>query len=90
VRFQTVAAGLSGPGDSHDDAKELHQVMAFNPFEFAQETRTEVTKITWPSRNETILTTVFVIIMVLLAGLFLFLVDQALSRTIQWILSFSA
>jgi preprotein translocase subunit SecE len=64
--------------------------MAFNPFEFLQETRTEIAKITWPTRNETILTTVFVIIMVLLAGLFLFLVDQVLSKSIQWILSFSA
>jgi preprotein translocase subunit SecE len=64
--------------------------MAFNPFEFAQETRSEVSKITWPTRNETVLTTVFVIIMVLLAGLFLFAVDQTLSYLIKTILSFSA
>jgi preprotein translocase subunit SecE len=64
--------------------------MAFNPFEFAQETRTEISKITWPTRNETILTTVFVIIMVVLAGLFLFVVDQTLSYVIKTILSYSA
>ena len=64
--------------------------MAFNPFEFLQETRTEVAKVTWPTRNETILTTVFVIIMVIMAGLFLFAVDQTLSFVIKQILSFSA
>jgi preprotein translocase subunit SecE len=64
--------------------------MAFNPFEFLQETRTEVSKVTWPTRNETILTTVFVIIMVLMAGLFLFAVDQTLSFLIKNILSYSA
>jgi len=53
--------------------------MAINPFEFMQETRTEVAKITWPTRAETITTTIFVIILVLIAGLFLFAVDQALS-----------
>ncbi len=64
--------------------------MAFNPFEFLQETRTEVAKVTWPTRNETMLTTVFVIIMVLMAGFFLFAVDQTLSFVIKQILSFSA
>ena len=64
--------------------------MAFNPFEFLQETRTEVAKVTWPTRNETMLTTVFVIIMVLMAGFFLFAVDQTLSFIIKQILSFSA
>ena len=64
--------------------------MATNPFEFVQQTRSEIAKITWPSRNETMLTTLFVIIMVLLAGAFLFLVDQALSRIVAWVLSFTA
>ena len=64
--------------------------MAINPFEFVQQTRSEIAKITWPSRNETMLTTLFVIIMVLLAGAFLFLVDQTLSRIVAWVLSFTA
>ena len=64
--------------------------MATNPLEFAQQVRTEAGKITWPSRGETITTTIFVIILVLLAGLFLFGVDQTLSYIIKTILSFSA
>ena len=61
--------------------------MAFNPFEFLQETRAEVAKVTWPTRQETLVTTIFVIIMVILAGLFLFLTDQVLSYVINFILS---
>jgi len=64
--------------------------MAFNPFEFAQQTRTEIAKITWPSRAETITTTIFVIILVLIAGLFLFAVDQILSFIVQRVLSLTA
>ena len=64
--------------------------MAFNPFEFLQETRSEIAKITWPSRNETMLTTLFVIIMVLLAGAFLFAVDQTLSFIVNKVMSLTA
>jgi preprotein translocase subunit SecE len=63
--------------------------MAVNPLEFLQQTRSEVAKVTWPSRNETLLTTVFVIIMVLLAGLFLFLTDQVLAKIVDLVLGLS-
>ena len=64
--------------------------MATNPFEFLQQTRSEITKVTWPSRNETMLTTLFVIIMVILAGLFLFAVDQTLSFIVNRVLSLTS
>jgi len=64
--------------------------MATNPLEFAQQVRGEAGKIVWPSRAETITTTIFVIILVLLAGLFLFAVDQILSFIIKFILSYTA
>jgi preprotein translocase subunit SecE len=49
-----------------------------NPFTFLQQVRAEVAKVTWPSRRETAITTIMVFIMVLLAALFFFAVDQAL------------
>jgi preprotein translocase subunit SecE len=70
--------------------KERLSAMAINPFEFAQQTRTEISKITWPSRAETLTTTIFVIALVLIAGLFLFAVDQALSYIVNRVLSFTA
>ena len=64
--------------------------MATNPLEFLQQVRAEGGKVTWPSRAETITTTIFVIILVLLAGLFLFAVDQTLSYLIKLIFSFTS
>lgn len=49
-----------------------------NPFTFIQQVRAEVSKVTWPSRRETIVTTVMVFIMVFLAAIFFFLADQVL------------
>lgn len=49
-----------------------------NPFTFIQQVRAEISKVTWPSRRETIITTVMVFIMVFLAAIFFFLADQVL------------
>ena len=35
-----------------------------NPLKFLQEVRQEVSKVTWPSRNETLISTVMVLVMV--------------------------
>jgi preprotein translocase subunit SecE len=51
-----------------------------NPVEFLQEVREEANKVTWPSRKETMITTVMVMIMVALAAVFFLIVDMAL----QW------
>lgn len=50
----------------------------FNPGRFIQEVRQEARKITWTSRKETWITTVMVLIMVILAAIFFFVVDGAL------------
>ena len=49
-----------------------------NPFEFIQEVRQEAAKVTWPTRRETMITTVMVLIMVALASVFFLVVDAAL------------
>jgi preprotein translocase subunit SecE len=49
-----------------------------NPFTFLQEVRQEVSKVVWPTRRETTVTTIMVFIMVLLASIFFLLADQAL------------
>jgi preprotein translocase subunit SecE len=47
----------------------------FNPAKFFAEVRQEARRITWTSRKEVWITTVMVMIMVVLASLFLWLVD---------------
>jgi len=56
------------------------------PFEFIQQVRTEAGKVTWPSRKETLITTVMVVIMAIAAGIFFLLADQAISRIVTFIL----
>lgn len=49
-----------------------------SPFRFVQEVRREASKVTWPTRKETGVTTIMVFIMVALASIFFLLVDQVL------------
>ncbi|WOF74312.1 preprotein translocase subunit SecE [Parvibaculaceae bacterium PLY_AMNH_Bact1] len=57
-----------------------------NPVQFVQEVRSEASKVTWPTRRETIVTTVMVFIMVVMAALFFFLADQVLSYGVSLVL----
>lgn len=50
-----------------------------NPFEFMQQVRAETSKVTWPTRKETMITTAMVFVMVILAALFFLAADQVLS-----------
>ncbi len=58
-----------------------------NPLEFMQQVRSEVAKVTWPSRNETIVTTIFVLLMVVAAALFFFAADQVINAIIKFVLT---
>lgn len=57
-----------------------------NPFEFLQQVRAETNKVTWPSRKETMITTVMVLIMVAFASIFFLIADQILSWGVTMIL----
>ncbi|MEM7216439.1 MAG: preprotein translocase subunit SecE [Pseudomonadota bacterium] len=58
-----------------------------NPFTFLQQVRTEVSKVTWPTRRETVVSAIMVFIMVGLAGIFFFFLDQGLSWFVGLLLS---
>lgn len=45
---------------------------------FARDARTELRKVVWPTRQETIQTTLVVLVMVLIVGIFLWLLDMFL------------
>lgn len=57
-----------------------------NPLEFIQQVRSETSKVTWPTRRETLVTTVMVFIMVAFAMVFFFLVDLGLSNIVSFVL----
>jgi preprotein translocase subunit SecE len=58
-----------------------------NPLKFLQEVRQEVAKVTWPTRQETLISTVMVLIMVVVASIFFLLADQVISWLVQLVLS---
>lgn len=59
-----------------------------SPAEFVREVRQETSKVTWPTRKETAITTTMVFIMATLAAIFFLLVDQVISFGIQQVLGF--
>jgi preprotein translocase subunit SecE len=58
-------------------------VLAFNPARFLREVRTEVGRVTWPSRKETAVTTGLVFAMAALAALFFLAVDQVFGMGVR-------
>ena len=57
--------------------------MAFAPAKFVREVRAEAAKVTWPSRRETSITTLMVVIMAVLTAIFFLLVDQVIGYAVR-------
>ncbi|MET0484804.1 MAG: preprotein translocase subunit SecE [Candidatus Rokuibacteriota bacterium] len=55
--------------------------------EFVQEVLAEFRKVTWPSRQELVNSTVVVIAVTVVLSLFLGGVDIVLARVVEWVLS---
>jgi preprotein translocase subunit SecE len=58
-----------------------------NPLQFIQQVRAETAKVVWPTRRETVLTTVMVMIMAALFATFFFLVDLVVRLGLEAILN---
>lgn len=64
--------------------------MAFSPFKFLQEVRAETDKVTWPTRRETVITTLMVFVMVAVASIFFLAADQVIRIFITFLLGIQA
>ncbi len=60
-----------------------------NPVTFLKQVRSEASKITWPSRRETAISTAMVLVMVVFAALFFFAADQLIGWLIRLVLNVS-
>tara|TARA_B100000941_G_scaffold275111_1_gene236736 strand:- start:850 stop:1047 length:198 start_codon:yes stop_codon:yes gene_type:complete len=58
----------------------------FRPIKYVQEVKNEMDKVTWPSRRETTVTSIMVLIFVFIAAIFFLLSDQLLSWVVGLIL----
>ena len=58
-----------------------------NPITFLQQVRSEVSKVVWPSRNEVMISTAMVLVLVALASIFFLVADMIIAWGVQWMLS---
>ena len=58
-----------------------------NPLNFIQQVRVEASKIVWPTRRETVTTTVMVFIMATIVAIFFFLIDSIIGKGLELILT---
>ncbi len=58
-----------------------------SPGEFIRQVKAETAKVVWPTRKETVTTTIMVGIMTLLLGLFFFGIDQMFASIVKFLLS---
>lgn len=56
---------------------------------FFKEVRAEGRKVTWASRNETVISTIMVVLMVVIMAVFFFFVDSILHAAVGFILGLS-
>ena len=57
-----------------------------SPFKFLQEVRAETDKVTWPTRRETMITTIMVFVMVAVASVLFLVADQIIRLVITFVL----
>lgn len=63
-------------------AEEPKKKKSTSPLAFIQQVRAEGSKVTWTSRNETMVSTIMVLIMVAIMAIFFFAVDTALRAAV--------
>jgi preprotein translocase subunit SecE len=57
---------------------------------FLREVRQEASKVTWPTRKETTISTGMVVVMVIVAAIFFFVADELLSLGVRFLLGLGA
>lgn len=61
-----------------------------SPAKFTREVRQETARVTWPTRKETMTSTVMVLILVIISALFFWLTDTLISVIVRMILGLAA
>ena len=77
-----MADKLITPKDGAEEKKRRT-----SPGEFVNQVRAETNKIVWPTREETVKTSIFVFILTLLLSLFFFGVDSGFGAVVGWLLT---
>ncbi len=71
-----------------DNATKQVKKKRTSPLAFFRQVKAEAKKITWPSRQETMVSTIAVFIMVVIASIFLYFADQIMAFAVRLIMGF--
>ena len=71
------------------DTKRESMMARTSPVEFIQQVRAETRKVVWPTRRETIMTGVMVMIMTLILAVFFFVIDSGFEALVKVLLGFA-
>ena len=58
-----------------------------SPGEFVRQVRTEASKVVWPSRQETVTTSIMVFILMTILAIFFLTVDSIFGAIVKWLLT---
>jgi preprotein translocase subunit SecE len=61
-----------------------------DPATYVRQVRQEISKVTWPTRKETLITTGLVFVLSILAAIFFFVVDQIIGLGVRALFGFGA
>jgi len=64
--------------------------VAIDPLRFVREVRIEASKVTWPARKETLVTTGLVVVMAFVAAIFFFIADQIIGVGVRALFGIAA
>ncbi|NJB69527.1 preprotein translocase subunit SecE [Desulfobaculum xiamenense] len=82
AKKKSKSAGSATTAPENGAASKIQQLK-----EFFDQSKVEMKKVTWPTRKETIATSVAVLVLCLVMAVFLGLVDTGLTKAIEAILS---
>jgi preprotein translocase subunit SecE len=74
---------------SRQHLSKAKQMAKTSPIEFLNQVKAETKKVVWPSRRETIMTGVMVMIMTTLLGIFFMAIDSIFDLIVNFLLSFA-
>ena len=86
VSSQRHAVAFQNLPQAHQPFPNTANGIRLLPFQFVQEVRTEVAKVTWPTWKEVWVTSLMVLLMVVLASLFFLLADQVIGVFVKALL----
>lgn len=61
-----------------------------SPARFIREVRQEASKVTWPTRKETIISSIMVCVMAVISAIFFLAADSVISQVVKFILNIGA